>query len=79
MRRLPRPRLFVWVLLAALSIALLLSGRGFIGQDSSELLDPRSVNELMEGPSGLEEVRLSEELVRKHTVHLCRHPSREDL
>ena len=46
--------------------ALLLSGRGFIGQDSSELLDRRSVNELMEGPSGLEEVKLSEELVRKH-------------
>ena len=66
MRRLPRPRLFTWVLLTALSIALLLSGRGLIGQDSSELLDPRSVNELMEGPSGLEEVRLSEELVRKH-------------
>ena len=66
MRRLPRPSLFVWVLLAALSIALLLSGRGFIGQDSSELLDRSSVNELMEGPSGLEEVRLSEELVRKH-------------
>ena len=62
----PRPRLFALVLMAALSIALMLSGRGLISQAPTSSLHPSAVTELMEGPSGLEEVRLSEELVREH-------------
>ena len=66
MRRLPRPRLFGLVLIAALTISLMLSGRGLIGQGPTKSLHPSAVTELMEGPSGLEEVRPSENLVRKH-------------
>ena len=66
MRRLPRPRLFALLLMTALTLALLFSGRGLIGQGPTEELNPGTVTELMEGPSGLEEVRLSEELVREH-------------
>ncbi|QNI53285.1 hypothetical protein SynBIOSE41_00748 [Synechococcus sp. BIOS-E4-1] len=54
------------VLLAALTIVLMLSGRGLIGQGPSEVLDRDAVTAVMEGPSGLEEVQLSEALVRKH-------------
>ena len=62
----PRPRLFALVLIGALTIALIFSGRGLIGQRSTHALDSSAVTELMEGPSGLEEVQLSEELVREH-------------
>ena len=66
MRRFPRPRLFVLVLMAALTIALILGGRQLIGQSPSEGLDQASITEVMEGPSGLQEVRISEALVQKH-------------
>jgi len=62
----PRPRLFALVLIGALTIALIFGGRGLIGQRPSNALDSSAVTELMEGPSGLEEVQLSEELVREH-------------
>ena len=66
MRRMRRSRLYALVLMAALTIALILSGGGLIGQGPTKSLHPSAVTELMEGPSGLEEVRLSEELVREH-------------
>ena len=66
MRRLPRPRLLVLVLLAALTIVLMLNGRGLIGEGPSNVLDRNAVTAVMEGPSGLEEVQLSEDLVRRH-------------
>mgnify|MGYP006241170727 FL=1 len=66
MRRLSRPRLIVLVLIAALTIALILGGRQLIGQSQSEILDQDSITEVMEGPSGLQGVRISEALVQKH-------------
>ncbi|WP_244279745.1 hypothetical protein [Synechococcus sp. UW179A] len=64
----PRPRLIVLVLTAALTIVfvLMLSGRALIGQAPPNVLDRDAVTAVMEGPSGLEEVQLSEDLVRKH-------------
>ena len=66
MRRLPRPRPIVLLLMAALTITLILGGRQLVGQSPSKVLNQDSITEVMEGPSGLQEVRISEALVQKH-------------
>ena len=64
MRRLPRQRLFALVMAAALLVVVVIwSG---LGLRPALDHDRDTVIELMEGPSGLEEVRLSEELVREY-------------
>lgn len=66
MQWLPRSRLFVLVLGAALTISFVLGGRGLIGQSPDHRLDREAAMEVVDGASGLTEVKLSEELVRKH-------------
>ena len=65
MRRLPRQSLFALVMAAGLLVVVIWSGLG-LGLRPALDHDRDTVIELMEGPSGLEEVRLSEELVREY-------------
>ena len=66
MRRLPRPRLFALVMATALVLVVIWSGRGLLALNPVPEQDRGALTELMEGPSGLAEVQLSEDLVRRH-------------
>jgi len=66
MRRLPRPRLFALVMATALVLVVIWSGRGLLALNLVPERDRDALTELMEGPSGLAEVQLSEDLVRRH-------------
>ncbi|WP_413324588.1 hypothetical protein [Synechococcus sp. MIT S9503] len=61
----PRQSLFALVMAAGLLVVVIWSGLG-LGLRPALDHDRDTVIELMEGPSGLEEVRLSEELVREY-------------
>ena len=66
MRRLPRPRLFALVMATALVLVVIWSGSGLLALNPVPERDRDALTELMEGPSGLAEVQLSEDLVRRH-------------